>query len=172
MKKLAKYIELAKEKGAHGAKIIRTENVFVRDWVLLKCKFGCEGYGQCLTCPPRSPSPEQTRRLVSEYTHALLVHFVRKPDEKKKMSVTKFVAELEREIFLDGYYKAWAMGCGPCQICRTCDDEECKHPREARPSMEACGIDVYATARDAGFPIEVVTDYDQRSNRYGLLLII
>jgi hypothetical protein len=37
--------------------------------------------------------------------------------------------------------------------------------------MEACGIDVYATARKAGFPIEVVTDYEQISNRYALILI-
>ena len=81
-----------------------------------------------------------------------------------------FVAELEREIFLDGYYKAFGMGCGPCRICKSCP-EECPYPRLARPSMEACGIDVYATARKAGFPIEVVKDYDRPSNRFGLILI-
>jgi predicted metal-binding protein len=174
VKKLQKYARLAKEQGADGAKIIKTENIFVRDWVFWKCKFGCEGYGERLTCPPRSPSPEQTRRMVSEYRYALLVHFKRSPDpvrkNKKKFTITEFISDLERTIFLDGYFKAWGMGCGPCRICRTCPDE-CKHPRKARPSMEACGISVFETARKAGFPIEVVTDFDERSNRYGLILI-
>ena len=174
MKKLQKYVKLAKELGAEDAKIIRAENVFVRDWVFLKCKFGCEGFGERLTCPPRSPRPKQMRRVVSEYKHALLLHFASDPNRKKpkkKFTVTKFVADLERRIFLNGYYKAFGLGCGPCQLCRTCESEECRHPRDARPSMEACGIDVYETARTAGFPIEVVRDYDQRSNRYGLVLI-
>lgn len=175
MKKLYKYARVARELGADGAKIIRAENVFVRDWVFWKCKFGCEGFGERLTCPPRSPSPEQTRRIVSEYKHALLLHFVRDPEGGKKprksFTITKFVADLERRIFLDGYFKAWGMGCGPCRLCRACDAEECRHPRDARPSMEACGISVFETARKAGFPIEVVTDYDECSNRYGLILI-
>ena len=37
--------------------------------------------------------------------------------------------------------------------------------------MEACGIDVFRTARAAGFPIEVVKDYKCRQNYYGLLLL-
>ncbi|MCX7703527.1 MAG: DUF2284 domain-containing protein [Planctomycetota bacterium] len=169
MRKIQKYAVLAKRLGADGAKIISTKNVFVRDWVFLKCKFGCDGFGERLTCPPRSPSPEVMRRVVSEYKYALLVHFIQRPNEKKK-TITKFVAELERTIFLDGYYKTWAMGCGPCRLCKTCADE-CRHPEQARPSMEACGIDVFETVRKAGFPIYVVTDRNQCSNRYGLILI-
>jgi hypothetical protein len=37
--------------------------------------------------------------------------------------------------------------------------------------MEACGIDVFATARGNNYPIEVVRDEDSEQNRYGLLLI-
>jgi hypothetical protein len=37
--------------------------------------------------------------------------------------------------------------------------------------MEACGIDVYATARAAGMPIEVVKDYGDDQNYYGLVLM-
>ena len=50
-------------------------------------------------------------------------------------------------------------------------DGDCRHPYEARPSMEACGIDVFQTARDAGFPIEVLTSYDDTPNFYSLLLV-
>ncbi len=47
----------------------------------------------------------------------------------------------------------------------------CKHPDEARPAMEAAGIDVFATARAAGLPIQVVTSEDSPQNYYALLLV-
>ena len=81
------------------------------------------------------------------------------------------VAALEREIFLAGYYKAFGFGSGPCPFCRTCNLEDCAHPDQARPSMEAAGIDVYATARGNGYPIEVVRDDSCETNYYGLVLI-
>jgi hypothetical protein len=37
--------------------------------------------------------------------------------------------------------------------------------------MEACGIDVFATVRANGFPIEVVRDDSSDQNYYGLILI-
>ena len=175
--KLQKYIRLAKGLGADDAKIINTGDIFVRNWVFLKCKFGCNEFGQHHTCPPASPSPEETRRVISEYKYALLLHFTRKSRKKDgneidwdEYSIASIVFDLERRIFLDGFYKAWGMGSGPCELCRTCA-KKCRHPRKARPSMEACGIDVYATAHKAGFPLNVVTHYNQSCDLYGLILI-
>ncbi len=37
--------------------------------------------------------------------------------------------------------------------------------------MDACGIDVYATARANGFPIEVVRGENSNQNYYGLVLM-
>jgi hypothetical protein len=37
--------------------------------------------------------------------------------------------------------------------------------------MEACGIDVFKTARDNGFPIAVVKTYGEERNIYGLILV-
>jgi len=45
------------------------------------------------------------------------------------------------------------------------------HTGQARPSMEACGIDVYATVRANSYPIEVVKDYSDDADYYGLVLI-
>jgi predicted metal-binding protein len=81
------------------------------------------------------------------------------------------VTKLEREIFLAGYYKALAYGSGPCELCEECNIQQCNHPRRSRPSMESCGIDVYATVRANGFPIEVVKDKTCEQNYYGLVLI-
>jgi len=45
------------------------------------------------------------------------------------------------------------------------------HTGQARPSMEACGIDMYATVQANGYPIEVVKDYSDDADYYGLVLI-
>jgi hypothetical protein len=37
--------------------------------------------------------------------------------------------------------------------------------------MEACGIDVFATVRGSGMPLEVVRDESDEPHYYGLILI-
>jgi predicted metal-binding protein len=61
--------------GARESKIIFAREIIVKDWVRLKCKYGCGGYGERLTCPPYSPTPEETRRIISGYERALLMCF-------------------------------------------------------------------------------------------------
>jgi len=161
------FIKRAQKLGAKKAIIISPKKVFTAEWVRRKCQYGCDGYGQHLTCPPFSPTPQETRRMLDEYKTALLIHC-----PSKRRDVKTIVSTLEREAFLSGYYKAFGMGSGPCSLCDTCDTEKvCNHPDEARPSMEAFGIDVYQTARTAGYPIEVVQDYHSPQNYYGLLLL-
>jgi predicted metal-binding protein len=60
--------------GAIEAKIIPSNMVFVEDRVVLKCR-GCVGYGKKLTCPPHVPTPEELRRILGEYSYAMLVKF-------------------------------------------------------------------------------------------------
>lgn len=159
-----KYIKRAKEMGAKEAKVISSSSIVVAEWVRLKCQFGCDGYGQSLTCPPYSPTPEVTRRAISFYKKALLVH------GDKYTDIHALIPALEREIFLDGYFKAFGMGAGPCQLCGKCG-KSCRHTEKTRPSMEACGIDVYSTVRANGYPIKVVSSSNCRENYYGIVLI-
>ncbi len=164
---LANVVGRAVELGAKEAKLISPQSVVTAEWVRLKCQYGCGGYGKCLTCPPNSPTPEQTRRMLDGYGTAVLLHF-----DEHWGPVRKVVAALERELFLSGYYKAFAFACGGCELCDECNIEgSCVHPREARPAMEASGIDVYATARNNGYPIEVVTSRTCGQNYYGLVVI-
>ena len=157
----------AVELGAAEAKIITPQQVFTAEWVRLKCQYGCGGYGRRLTCPPYSPTPQETRRMLDEYGIAILIH-----SPEKQTELRELVVVLEQEAFLAGYYKAFAMGAGPCHRCDTCDAERgCRHPGAARPAMEACGIDVFRTVRTAGFPIDVVRDRTCPQNYYALLLV-
>lgn len=162
------WVEAARRLGAAEAKVISPASVVTATWVRLKCQFGCGGYGRRLTCPPYSPSPDTTRRMLDEYSAALLIHC---PGGGRWRSVKRIVADLERELFLAGHYRAFAFGSGPCDLCDECNLRFCTHPHEARPAMEAAGIDVYATARNHGFPIAVVRDRSCEQNYYGLVLI-
>jgi predicted metal-binding protein len=155
----------AEELGARRAKVIKAGSVEVAEWVRLKCTYGCGGYGSSRLCPPHSPTPETTRRVLSEYRRAILVE----GGEKKPREITP---ALERDLFLTGYYKAFAFASGPCGLCAECDpDEACSHPDRARPAMEACGIDVYATVRAAGWEIEVVRTEEDTPHFFGLVLV-
>ena len=153
----------------HGVKDLARmdpSDVVTAEWVRMKCQYGCGGYGMCLTCPPHSPAPEQTRKLLDEYKVAYLMWWGPEGRGRKELG------EIEREVFLSGHYKALLLAMGPCGLCDPCPLERpCRHPNAARPAMEACGIDVYETARRAGFPLQVVTSYDDTPNYYSLLLV-
>jgi predicted metal-binding protein len=126
-------------------------------------------YNTSLCCPPNSPTYLETRELLNCYEKALLIHYHK--GFGGRTHPTKIAATLERDLFLSGYYRAFAFGEGPCMLCRECTFDRCVHPTEARPSMESCGIDVYSTARNNGFAIEVLKDRSSIPNRYGMVLI-
>jgi len=172
-KRIKAFCDEARRMGALDAVIVSPQKVFTATWVRLRCQYGCSEYGQCLTCPPRSPTPETTRKMLDEYRTAILLHG---SDWK---SVREVGQALERTVFLAGYYKAFAFLCGPCDLCRTCVAVQtkggkaaaCQHPDQARPAMEAAGIDVFATARAASLPIEVVRCEECPQNYYALVLV-
>lgn len=166
------YVELARSGGATVAKVFPVARVVVAEWVRLKCQFGCGGYNKRLCCPPYTPTPEQTRRVLSEYRYALIYTFDGHGDARYRRRQQKLLADLERTAFLDGWYKAFGLGAGPCRLCSECDTtRRCKHPYEARPSMESVGIDVYATCRNAGIRLDVVTCLDETPRYVHLLLL-
>lgn len=153
-------------------------DVQVRQWVRFKCTFGCNTYGKKGGCPPAVPSLGECREFFSEYGRILVLHLAVKfdhPDDRKEWSRKKNLEllALERTVFLAGCHKAFLLFMDECRICAECPGtrEGCKSPALARPCPEALGVDVFATVRSAGFPIEVLSDYDQEMNRYAFLLV-
>ncbi|HQG03042.1 MAG TPA: DUF2284 domain-containing protein [Thermoleophilia bacterium] len=76
---------------------------------------------------------------------------------------------LERELFLAGFHKTRAMGAGPCGACA--EGKECPTPEKARPAMEACGVDVYTTVRNAGWEIQVARTPESEYRFFALVLV-
>lgn len=157
--------------GASDGKIIKASDIIVGDWVRIKCQYGCSGYGQCLTCPPYSPTPAMTRKILSNYQWAILLKFDPKASNYDWSIFHKVTVKLEKELFLNGYYNAFGFASGPCPYCSKCNLEQCKHPGKARPSMEASGIDVYATVRKAGFEINVIRRRDEQPKFFTVVLV-
>jgi predicted metal-binding protein len=169
---------LFKEHDFTDWKWIRPQEIVVAQWVRLKCIFGCGEYSRNATCPPNTPSVNECRCFFDEYSLAAVFHFekvVDKPEDRHVWSkgVNRRLSKLERAVFLAGYRKAFLLFMDSCCLCADCPGtrKECKNPRQARPSPEAMAVDVFATVRQIGYPIEVLTDYIQAMNRYAFLLI-
>ena len=170
--------KLFEDRGFPDFKWIASKDIVVARWVRFRCMFGCPVYGKRGTCPPNVPSIDECKRMISEYNHAAVFHFEKKledPEARKAWSkpIVARLLELERELFLSGYYKTFLISfqsCGSCETCNT-DRTNCRNPKLARPGADALGIDVYATVRRIGYPIQVLKDYDEVMNRYAFLLI-
>jgi len=91
-----------------------------------------------------------------------------KDDKKKLLTV---VLDLEKEAAQQGYPLAVGFVSGACEICEKCNLEEgiCLHPDMARFSEEAVGVNVHATATNAG--IEMTVPFGKNLASYALLLI-
>lgn len=160
---LEKYMEMLRARGADPAIEIDPRTVETAAWTVFTCKYGCARYGKTHCCPPEAPTWKQTQEILDCYHRAVLfcVHH---------WETSAMVAEVVREAFLDGYYKAIGFGSGPCEICKKCNPEGCNFPDKVIPAMESCGIDVFATARNNGLEIHTLRDPEEQRNCFGLIL--
>ena len=153
-------------------------DIVVAQWVRMKCTYGCSSYGKKGTCPPEVPTIAECRQFFSEYTKAVIFHIPQKLDDPKKRDkfskkTNNRLLKVERDVFLAGNRKAFLLFMDECQVCAECPGtkHECKNAEMARPCPESLGVDVFGTVRKYGFPIEVLTDYDQEMNRYAFLMV-
>ncbi len=158
---------VARNMGFADAKFLASSDIVTAAWVRIKCRFGCGGYGKNLQCPPHTLSHSELREVLASYSLVLMIQ-----GSPPGRDFHKKLLELEKRAFLDGFHKALVFGAGPCPVCDSCPgDPVCRNPEKARPSMEACGIDVYETAHNAGFRIEPVCEKQGYVKYFGLLLM-
>ena len=159
-------------------KWIDPKKIVVAQWPRVKCLYGCAEYGKTPTCPPNTPSVSECKQFFREYRLAAVFHFEKKvarPEERFPWTrkVNLRLLKLEREIFLSGCEKAFLLFLDSCNICAKCPGKKelCKQPKMSRPTPDALAVDVYSTVRQIGYPIEVLSRYDQTMNRYAFLLV-
>lgn len=161
---MEKYKETLKSMGADLVTVIDAGSVVTAAWTIYKCKFGCASYGKNHCCPPNAPTYKETQDMLACYEKGLLFR------THESNTITPMAVELARQMFLDGYYKAIAFGDGDCQKCAKCSPGRCNFPGKTVPSMEACGIDVFATVRANGLVIDVLREKGEVQNHFGLVL--
>ena len=162
----ARYTGLALEMGAAHAVAIRASDIVLDPRTYLKCMYGCKDWGHNWTCPsaPGAIKPWDFKNILKRYKSAVLIHC-----SGKKLS-QKISLALEREAFLDGHYFAFSMS--DCSLCEHCSHPEpCRVPKQARPAMQALGIDVYATAKKQNLPLLPLRNENEPQNWYSLVLI-
>jgi predicted metal-binding protein len=153
-------------------------DLVVAQWVRLKCTYACESYGTQACCPPNVPSVAECGEFFRDYERLIVIHIEKAGDspeglEKWKRATNAKLLELERDVFLAGFYKAMVLFPGDCSLCAQCvpSPKDCRHRGSVRPTPEALAVDVFATARKLGYPIEVLSNRSQIMNRYALLLV-
>ncbi|MFW9770009.1 MAG: DUF2284 domain-containing protein [Candidatus Thorarchaeota archaeon] len=156
---------------------IDPNEIVVSQWVRLKCEFGCADYGRA-SCPPNLPSISECQEFFKEYTDAWVFRFSKKSTDKQQLEdwvkqIERQLLDLEREVFLQGYVKAFVLQMSNCNLCSDCATNRgnCKHKRLARPTPEGLGVDVFSTVSKLGFPIKVLKDRSEEINRYAILMV-
>jgi len=167
--------------GHHGLtdfKWIDPRTIIVSQWVRMKCQFGCPQYGRTASCPPNTPTVEECKRFFLEYGSGVVLRFQKiVGDTAKRRAWTAKtnvgLSTLERDIFLAGHPKAFVLFMDSCHICAECVPAraDCKEATLSRPSPEGMAVDVFATVRQLGYPIEVLTDTTEQMNRYAFLML-
>jgi predicted metal-binding protein len=154
------------------------DSIILGHWVRMKCMFGCKHFGKTATCPPNTPSVDECKILFSEYQQIAIFHFakaVENPEDRHAYTkkINGKLLKVERDVFLTGFHKAFVLFVDPCNFCEDCasSKDDCQHPENARPSPEAMAVDVFTTARNCGYRIEVLTDYTKKMDRFGILLV-
>ena len=193
---LERYRQRAIELGATDAKIITSDDVVVDERVRAKCLYPrCGEYGTNAHCPPHAMDLDQARRTVKSYRYSIFfrmeipsAQFLGKGTEEKRARASvqtyKIVGTVESEAFFDGYHLALGFACGPCKVflCPTQDcsalvpGQSCRHPLQARGSMEGVGMDVFTMAARVGWDVYPIGRRTSPADvpfagRYGLVLI-
>ncbi|SVA25311.1 uncharacterized protein METZ01_LOCUS78165 [marine metagenome] len=152
--------------GCARAKVISTKAISLAHWVKLHCQFGCSKHGKLFTCPPFTPESEEMAEILEEYDQALLIY------ANHDTNVQEIVIHLETRFKQNGYQKAFALGAQPCKLCDPCTISTfCQYPEKARPTLQACGIDVNATVSNNGWADVIQHKPCSDSHPIGMILL-
>jgi len=157
------------------------KKIVVANWVNLKCRYGCTQFNANWSCPPATPDINEARNLLEEYSTALMLvgnqqvsEFYRDTNKNRTDQVRywKGTVMLERQLFLEGYDKAFGLVSGACKLCKKCAyPENCRFPMEKRPTVESLSIDLVGTLKNIGHDIKVAMDIKETFKYYSMILL-
>ena len=191
--KIGGLVDKTLELGFSGAALIYADEIVVEDSLAGLCADPrCENYGLSPSCPPHVSGPKGFRRLVRDYSRALVVKLDLSTEtllSPRRNETARFLHEntatLEKAARELGCAKARAFACGSCKKIFCADqpgcavlarDEDCRFKDSARPSMSGYGLNVSRLMASAGWELPRVvcgTDPGEvpTGNMVGLVLL-
>ena len=154
---MEKYI---KNKNVFQYKIIPSSQIPFSQAVADACKANlCGKYGTCYTCPPAVGFWKDLETKVKGYSKALVYSCKYSLEDSFDFegmvygaaTTQNILREIVEELKSDNQ-DFMVLGCEGCNLCEKCGypDTPCRFPDKAVPSVEACGIDVVALAKNIG----------------------
>ncbi len=147
--------------GAYKVGIIDTDLIETDRAFRDMCKANyCGVYGKCWMCPPHVGEIDELMASVGAYRYALVYQTVSELEdsydfegmmEAKKHSYA-IAKELRTAFDIPEIAKVLHLGAGGCGVCEVCakrEDQPCRFPDLALPSLEAYGINVSKLAAAA-----------------------
>lgn len=122
--------------------------------------------------------PELTKHLSKPETDPTIPENVREKLRQfwvvwraDKLKMLSTVHNIEKAAMSKGYPLAVGLISGHCQLCEKCtlDRATCIYPTRARFSEDAVGLNVQATAKNAG--IKAKFPFDKNPSSFALVLI-
>lgn len=149
-------IQLALEAGADKAEIISTAQIVTSEEFREACRKNlCGQWGRCWMCPPDVGEIEPLMAQIRTYQHGLWYQSIGQLEDSfdiEGMSEAKhrhvlLSQRLEERIrpLLNRHLHLGCGGCGLCERCARLDDQPCRFPDKAMPSLESYGVNVYQT---------------------------
>ncbi len=170
-----------KKYSLHSIEPFDVKKIVVANWVNLKCRYGCSQFNSNWSCPPATPDMDEARNLLTEYSTALLLigsqkasEFYRATSKHRSGQVRywKGTLSLERQLFLEGYDKAFGLVSGACSLCKKCAyPENCRFPMEKRPTVESLSIDLVGTLKNIGIRTKIAVDLSETFTYYSIILL-
>jgi predicted metal-binding protein len=168
---LASLTETARRLGASDSKAIDASRISAENELAALCREPpCENLGRSMSCPPHVSGPNDFRRALEHYRHAVVfkidvpTEMLLSAERRGIFEILHGIAsEIERQAVALGCPKAKAFAGGSCKqifchdhdTCRVLSgDGSCRHADRARPSMSGFGINVSALMEAAGWTLE------------------
>lgn len=157
-------IQTALDRGAHRAGVVDVAAIQLDPIFRDMCAANtCGKYGTCWMCPPDVGDIHMLMADLRTYDYALVYQTVGQLEDSFDIDGMAAAAQahnrlttiLKQTYKQEPFSRRLQLGAGGCHICPVCSRQEnqpCRFPEEAIPSLEAYGIQVSQLAELAGMP--------------------
>lgn len=155
-------IEKVLSLGAFCAAVVDVCEVSLSEHFRTLCENNvCGAYGKCWMCPPDVGEIHDLMQKFRSFDRVLVYQSVATLEDSFDFEGMMEAAERHAKLMQDvrealkdeGFARVLYLGAGGCHFCETCakrDNEPCRFPEKAMPSLESFGVDVSALAKLGG----------------------